>query len=429
MRALAPRASGRRGFTLIELMVAMTGGLFFTIFVFMFTRDVSRFFVRESRMSDTTLASITGFQRLRADIARAGFLASPNFGKDPGRCPRSVDGTAASGLTGSGWAANPALRSMGLLTIDVGGSVSGNEQAWNGPLTPDQLTLYGNYSSSEQFPIRNVSAAAGGYTISLEPASGPMVRLGYVPATSPASLLSSVFPTGHALRLQTPEGEEQYGIITGVTAGAQPTVTLGVALPLAWKSSGICGIRGFCSGCQVNTVNIVRYRLDDLSNATNFPQFQFLYAGSRPPSDAARRELIRVPVLPTGVEDTANVELVSEYAVDLKFGLSVVTNLVTRALTTYPEGSADLVKYASDPLTSPGSDLNNGPQLIRGVHARLAVRSVEPDRQGAIAASDNVGGGLYRVRLTDGLTPNQFARVRTLQALIATRNTRNSLWN
>ena len=408
-------------------MVAMTGGLFFTIFVFMFTRDVSRFFVRESRISDTTLASITGFQRLRADIARTGFLASPNFGKDPGRCPRSVDGTAASGLSGAGWAANSALREMGLLAITVGGSNNGPEQTYNG-LAADELTLYGNYSSSEQFPIRNVSAAAGGFTISLEPASGPMVRLGYVAATSPTSLLSSVFPTGHALRLQTPEGEEQYGIITGVTVGAQPTVTLGVALPLAWKSSGICGIRGFCSGCQVNTVNIVRYRLEDLSNATDYPQFAFLYAGSRPPSDTARRELIRIPVLPTGVEQTANVELVSEYAVDLKFGLSVVTNLATRALTTYPENSTDLVKYASDPLTSPASDVNNGPHLIRGVHARLAVRSVEPDRQGAIGAG-NVGAGLYRVRLTDGLDPNQFARVRTLQALIATRNTRNSLWN
>ena len=70
----SPKCAPARGFTLIELMVAMTGSLFFTIFVFMLSRDVAKFFQSQSRTSDTTLAAISGFERLRADIAPVSFF-------------------------------------------------------------------------------------------------------------------------------------------------------------------------------------------------------------------------------------------------------------------------------------------------------------------------------------------------------------------
>src|SRR5262249_28156260 len=75
-----------RGFTLTELMVAITGGLFISIAVFLLARQASRFYQHESRVSTATMASVVGFERLRADIARAGFLASPNVRKDPEVC-------------------------------------------------------------------------------------------------------------------------------------------------------------------------------------------------------------------------------------------------------------------------------------------------------------------------------------------------------
>jgi Tfp pilus assembly protein PilW len=80
---------GRRsaaGFTLVELMVAMTGGLFLSIVVFALSRDASRFYQRESRVANATLAGLSGFERLSSDVARAGHLSTPNINNDPDVC-------------------------------------------------------------------------------------------------------------------------------------------------------------------------------------------------------------------------------------------------------------------------------------------------------------------------------------------------------
>ena len=83
-----------RGFTLVELMVALTGGLFLSIVVFALARDGQRFYQRESRVASATLAGMAGFERLRADIARAGFLTTPNINLDPRVCSRPSPATA-----------------------------------------------------------------------------------------------------------------------------------------------------------------------------------------------------------------------------------------------------------------------------------------------------------------------------------------------
>jgi len=61
-----PRA---RGFTLVELMVAMTGGLFLSIVVFAVSRDASRFYQREIRVANATITGVSGFERLVSDLA------------------------------------------------------------------------------------------------------------------------------------------------------------------------------------------------------------------------------------------------------------------------------------------------------------------------------------------------------------------------
>ena len=81
-----PDLRSRAGFTLVELMVAISGGLLISVVVFALARDATRFYQRESRVGDATLGVIIGFERLRADIARAGFLSTPNIQDDPLFC-------------------------------------------------------------------------------------------------------------------------------------------------------------------------------------------------------------------------------------------------------------------------------------------------------------------------------------------------------
>ena len=64
---LARRRGHRRGFTLVELMVAVTGGLFVSLAVFAISRQTGRFYTRETRVTDATLASMVGFERIKAE--------------------------------------------------------------------------------------------------------------------------------------------------------------------------------------------------------------------------------------------------------------------------------------------------------------------------------------------------------------------------
>src|SRR5215831_8019287 len=84
--ALPPSAARPRGFTLIELMVAVTAGLFVAIAAFALARQGSRFFQQEARVANAQFSATLGFDRLRADIARAGFLTTANVQRDPFRC-------------------------------------------------------------------------------------------------------------------------------------------------------------------------------------------------------------------------------------------------------------------------------------------------------------------------------------------------------
>jgi prepilin-type N-terminal cleavage/methylation domain-containing protein len=49
-----------RGFTLVELMVALSGGLFLSAIVFALSRDTTRFYQQETRVASATLAGLVG---------------------------------------------------------------------------------------------------------------------------------------------------------------------------------------------------------------------------------------------------------------------------------------------------------------------------------------------------------------------------------
>src|SRR4051812_5534001 len=75
-----------RAFTLVELLVAITAGLFVSIAAFSLAKQGSRFFQQEARIANTQFSAVLGFDRLRADIARAGYMSTANISRDPFRC-------------------------------------------------------------------------------------------------------------------------------------------------------------------------------------------------------------------------------------------------------------------------------------------------------------------------------------------------------
>ncbi len=419
-----------RGFTLVELMVAVSGGLFVAISVFMLARDGTRFYQHESRIADATISAMVGFGRLQADIARAGFMSSPNVRNDPSHCERLANPT--------NWAQNwPALLA-GLASVRIRNDtpLPANLPAWpNGQ--PDAIVLAGSFGTAEEFPAAGIVQPGGGaQQVVLQTTVGPLPRLGYLTIDPSArqAFLDSIFPRGRGLRIVDPSGMTHYAAIQGVApdgTGA-PVITLAPApAPMLRGINGtLCSLTG-TEGARVSVINFVRYQLQQVAgNAAYAPLFAAADGGSELGLwEQGRTDLVREELDVQGVPIPETFEIVAEYAVDLKFGLTAVTASMGAAqepsvLTTFapdPANQANIQLYAGDP----GQGAT--PQRIRAVRVRLSVRSQVPDREGPITATDNPGvpdGGFFRMRLGD----KQYARVRTLQADVALHNHAGITW-
>jgi hypothetical protein len=395
-----------RGFTLVELMVAMLGGLFVSMAVFTIAKHSSSFAMRQTRVADATLQSVVGFERLRADISRAGFLSTPNMVNDPTLC-RSVPYP--------GWLARMAsvyIEPVPLPQLSSESTVNG--------LTPQRVVLAGSYASANEFAVREILPGPP-VQIVLQPNRLGMAELGY-PTAPVAATLSRVFQVGRALRILDKTGRIQFGEIAAVTGGANPSITLAQDPAVQFRSgSGIgCGLEGLGTGMVVNPVNIIRYDIRNL-NVTTEPRYAPMFRGG-PSYEATRRELIREELDLTGTPFANSMELVSEYAVDLGFSLFVSNNLGLLAVD--PD---DVPEYAGIPGTLP---VGKGPQRIRAVRAWLSVRSQEADRTAQLNYAPAVPGpGLLRMSLHPSEADKPpFARVRTLQATVPLNNQATVLW-
>jgi len=402
-----------RGFTLVELMVALSGGLFLSVVVFALARDASRFYQREGRMTTATLAGMIGFERLKSDIERAGYLSTPNIQRDP-FLATSVDSGTPAGLF--------SLAALRITpdTPNLSGNASFALNATAGQtLTPDQLVLSGSYSATDEFPIAEAST---GQTIYLQKDTAPMARLGYIGASTSAQLvlLQNVFGAapGQILRVKDPAGRLYFGQISSVAAGDQPSVTLLAPLPVRSSGVGATGLSGFAVGSSANVVNIVRYRVMDLQNSTQGAAWKPLFDASKgAPGESARTELVRDQLDSTGTPIAGTTDVVAEYAVDLSFSvlgqLNPGTNSATAPLLT--QATAGTTAFAQYYAANSQGDF---PELVRSVHVRLSVRSREADRAGIIP------GGFYRFQVD----ANSAARVRTFQADVALLNQTGVQW-
>ena len=405
------RLSGsERGFTLVELMVALSGGLFLSIVVFALARDASRFYQREGRIASATLAGIVGFERLKSDIERAGYLSTPNIQADPNVCTRVGSGTGAGLQALAGLRITPDTPDL------TGNAAYALNLAAGQAVTPDQIVLSGSYSATDEFAV---SEASSGQNIYLQMNTVQMARIGYTASTSPATqlaLLQNVFgaTAGQILRVKDQAGGLYFGQIASVTAGPTPYVTLNDVFPVKWNSVGVCGLRGFEMGSSANVVNLVRYRVmdlhhDALGSTTWKPLFD---ASQNADGEDTRTELVRDQLTTTGAVIAGSTDVVAEYAVDLGFSVSGQLAAGLRTVTPSAPGDASFTTFFAPNATG------DRPQGVRSVHVRLSVRSREADR------TSGISGGFYRFQVGTAL----WARTRTFQADVALPNQASVQW-
>jgi hypothetical protein len=395
-------------------MVAITAGLFVAVAAFALAKQGSRFFQQEARIANAQFSATLGFDRLRADISRAGFLTTANVQRDPFVC-----GTTA------GWP--PGMTGLAALRITAATPADGQDAA-NG-LSPDQITLSGSFASPETFPVRAVLAENAKFQVYLQANTGAVARSGGVAGTQ----MAEIFRAGRMLRILDGTGRYEFGAIESyaLNAAGQMVIVLRQTPAITFRRPGTaCGVEGLGVGMQANVVNWIRYEIRDVQKSPP-PAYKALYAASATaPGDQTRRELVRVELDYDGKEMADSLELVAEYAVDLKFGLTVVSGFKTSAnvdptIAQFSVGDPKNYEYTYEvSSTSPVND--KAPHRIRAVRARLAVRSREADRSAGVdPPSTAPPGTLFRYAVG---TDAGFARVRTLVADISLPNLASLAW-
>jgi prepilin-type N-terminal cleavage/methylation domain-containing protein len=396
-RRALPSGAAVRGFTLVELMVALSGGLVLSAVVFALSRDSTRFYQQETRIASATLAGLVGFDRLKSDIQRAGYLSTPNIQRDPRvlERPTSAAPLALQQLSSLRVTANtPNLASNAAYAANVSAGQT---------ITPDQLVLSGSYVVADEFPVAHADTT----TIHLQVNTPPMARLGYIGASAASqnALIANVFGVGKIVRVVDRGGRMQFSSIASVVGSPRPIITL---------ATSIQGLGGYGTGGSINVVNIIRYQIRDLQADGDARWAPLFAASAAAPGESSRTELVREELNAAGQVIAGSSDIVAEYAVDLDLSVSGQLTAGVPGLVRSVPGDTNFATFFGTPTT-------DRPQGVRTVRVRLGVRSREADRPANITG----GTGVYRFKVG---TNDGWARVRNFQAEVSLPNQMGVQW-
>jgi prepilin-type N-terminal cleavage/methylation domain-containing protein len=448
------RGRGQRGFTLVELMVALAAGLIVSLGIIGLSRDATHTFHEEMRSSAAEANLRTAIDRLRADLSRAGYMSTGNIFSDPQISKPPGAGNpinAAAGLAG--------LSKLTSILLNQGGSAGQTLLSTQQlpPMNPDSIDIAGNMTSTDQYEVQSVVPGAGGgacWQIILQAQSPSMLRLLALGAAAPQEFIN-IFQPGAGqfiVRFVEHTGRTQFfatcpnqpPLLLGAGPNAQASIFISplTLQQTAQTSQGVGSATGLSTGTQVNPVQIVRWQLIAAKNEE--PQYTGSPLGNQALTgtaiDANKYDLVRRYIdAATGQPVPGTMEVVAEYAVDLEFAFTVEAgSQVQPNLQTFPfdslSGAANNPPWAQDinafpPL--PGQ--NRGAQRIRSVRVRLVTRAADPDRTANVPVvnPNNAPIGPYTYRYctappcpqantTNGVL--QYARARTVTAEVALPN-------
>jgi len=390
---------GQAGFTLIELTVALVAGLAVVLGLMALSREASRTFNEEVRSTASEASLRTANDRLRADLARAGFMSTGNIQTDPRVCLPL--GTTFANLM----PAPPAgIKSLQSIQLSIGGSAAALplSASQTPALSPSIIWIAGNMTTAEDLPVLSQAPAPSGSCtrLTISPVSPALYRIVSQASASPGQDLANAFQpvsgktfivrlvdeTSSAQFLETCTSETT---VAGFDGSGLPYVDVDNATPiLAPKNTSTrCGVGTISSGhVYVNPVQIVRWEIVQASvaEATNTSQYSKAL-GNEPTAagtvDPNKYDLIRsyADITTGGLPPLyASTEVVAEYAVDLDFAFSVDTGTSTSpSMQTYAfEDNTDNKANTQDVSTVATSR----PQRLREVRFRIVTRTAQGDR-------------------------------------------------
>jgi prepilin-type N-terminal cleavage/methylation domain-containing protein len=470
------RTAGARGFTLIELTVALVAGLLVAMAVATLSHEATATFNEEVRISAAEAALRTAADRLRSDLQHASYMSTPNIEIDPmisrpfgQAAPLLSTATAAArGLQGILLTqGSSALNASNGLALDTKNSVS-----------PSTIDITGNMSNADAFAIDTKVLTGGCCKVILCTTSPAIFRhlnsnAAGVPDPNADLEMQNTFapapaPTGSTFTkaqfwvryndlitgksefiLTCKNGGQQIAGVSIAGGAVQPYVLLD-ACPMEGSKTQNTVTNGNAAGTStVNPVVTARWEVVAPNSGGTKPPQQDITALDNSPleggADNNKYDLVRSLVDGNGNLLPETTEVVAEYAVNLDFAFSVDTSTVgaNPAIQAFDFGNALNASVAQSVLPLNATPVAGGtsastiePQRIRSVKFMIETRAAIPDRTASIpvATAGDGGGGafLYRYCMNpagcSGTTLQQWARVRTLISEVALTNQQQAFY-
>lgn len=399
----------QRGYTLVELLIAMLITTVTVAALYQVSRSATDTFNQQQRAAEMQLRLRFAMETLRADIARAGYMMSPNTATDLRVCPRPTVPLQAVEVVRD---ATPAIP----LTTD------------NAFIRPARLRLLGNYSSLDEYRVAGVN----GSTITLQNQTPQWAAVDSGPEM--LRIFQGPMSGRRLLRITSNTGSIQFVQVTGVSwqpsnGTTLPTLTVAPAPTIIGDGMGMgvqCGVSGLDVGATVAPIIMVEYSIDSLFND---PTQRVRHRETYPADDmvASRKtDLVRreFNIQPDLVENAGATRVVGEYGVDLDVGLAVDDGTPAGSVTGPP--SMRTLGFG-DPIidTIAGSVNTLGattalPQRVRSIVVRLSIRDRDQDPSFGWVPRATAADPLTRFRVfNDRLGA---ARVRTVTTEVALPN-------
>jgi prepilin-type N-terminal cleavage/methylation domain-containing protein len=439
------RSKARRGFTLVELMVAVATGLTVGLAAFLLAKVSLGAFQQDARVNNAQHAVLMAMNRITADVKRAGFMSTPNAAADDNICQRSTLPAAQSALLVAADVYEGRPGSGNYLGVDAYGAAPNNAlpavvTGLENNRVPDRLRVSGNYMTTERIRYRLVQAAANTVDIAIETNAVQRIYRDSPPSGA-GQTICRMFPANRIMRLVDGKKKDTYVRITGcneaeaggyLTSASVNFAPLAAAVP---NVPGVCGVRNGNEAGTMNTVNIIEYSLQQVPQPFGATE---LDAQGLPASAASLVRWDNGPLALTTGEDTrmdllrreldanGNVilgtgEVVAEWAADFKLRMTYASAAGQAMNTLLVDSGFDKDNAAGEPPP---------PQRIRSLGIRLTTRSREPDRQSRQAGVPVFTDPLDRFEVfpSGTIRKNRMARVRTMYTEVSLPNLAGVTW-
>jgi hypothetical protein len=441
----------------------MIAGLLVAMALVQVSKEANNTFHEEVRAAAAEMTLRVTLERLRNDLQRVAFMSTGNIAGDPTIAKKIGFSSNLSNLN----LPVPALSRLAGIQLGPNGSTADGQYGGStataplstnaaNNLNPDSIDLGGNYSSSDEFVgfiCPGTGGGCGGQTVCLEWNTPAMWRIRT--SANPQQTLQAYFnpsfynanpspgvtnfmarltdDTGHYLFLLTCNGANTtlYG-----AAGAQVNIAHASQILTTADTNGHGGVGGFAAGrVIISPVEIIHWQIQQ---ATALAPGPYNFNVTNPPPDSNEYVLTRTYVdALSNVPDTTTTEVVSEYAVDLKFAFTVDGQIPPNVPAgAYVAGTNPFIylnldnpanaNWAYDVATQPFND--QGPHRIRSVRVRAAFRTAFPDRTVDITPAPASGGPYVYRYFIPGAGSLQWARVRTGVTEASLPNQSRSYW-